>query len=126
MPEDEHGGEGRRCIRHGSPRPRKNTPTGDSAAPDPFVKEGKRRARRFFITSVGSCAWVFDGYPIIHWAHGDLYRYLEIDLADGVIPEFREITSEEKNVIGNPYLGHFASSIIEKRIRSADGCARKQ
>ena len=126
MPEDERGGECIRCIRHGSPRPRNSSPTGDSAVPDPCVEERKRRGRRFPITSIGSRAWVFDGYPIMHWAHGDLYRYLDIDLADGVIPEFREITSAEKNVIGDAYLGHFASSIIKKRICSVDGCTRKQ
>ena len=57
---------------------------------------------------------------------GDLYLYHDISMEDGVIPEFREITSEEKRVVGRPYLVHFARSIRQRRICTVGGCARKK
>ena len=125
LPADEHGEEGRRCIRHGAPRPRKREPKGDSVAPVLRVAERKRKARRFFITCVGKCAWVFDGYPLTHWGQGESYHYIEVEIEEGATPEFREITPEEKNVIGSPYLGHFAGPSRKKRMCSIDGCGQK-
>ena len=122
---DEHDEEGRRRIRHGSPRPRKREPKGDSVAPVLRVAERKRKARRFSITCVGQCAWVFDGYPLTRWEQGESYRYIEVEMEEGATPEFREITPEEKNVIGSPYLGHFAGPSRKKRMCSIDGCGQK-